>query len=236
MCRGRRSCVGIVTFTLRKLQHDFQRGFIALRRIASNEKNFIGTSGIASTVPFGTEWVPRTFVPNLKRLGYCRTYLPSGELFRENGLAFPSYTKILVSLPSRNLLSARCGRYWRRMKSVAIIGASNDRNKYGNKAVRAFLQQGYKVYPLNLKETEIEGLPVFRSIGDVPGRVDMVSVYLAPEVLLSILPEIAAKGCGELWPNPGAESDEVSAEAERLGLNVIQACSIVGVAVSPSRL
>jgi predicted CoA-binding protein len=122
------------------------------------------------------------------------------------------------------------------MKSVAIIGASKDRSKYGNKAVRAFLQQGYKVYPVNLKETEIEGLPVFRSIADLPERPDMVSVYVSPNILLGLLREIAAKGCDELWINPGAESDEVIAEAERLNLNVIQACSIVGVGVSPGRL
>ena len=128
------------------------------------------------------------------------------------------------------------GRYWRGMKSVAIIGASNNRSKYGNKAVRAFLQQGYKVYPVNPKEAAIEGLPVFGSISDVPERPDMISVYLQPNVLLGLLPEIAAKGCDELWINPGAESDEVLAEAERLGLNVIQACSIVGVGVSPGRL
>jgi uncharacterized protein len=136
----------------------------------------------------------------------------------------------------RNLLAAGSGRYWRRMKSVAIIGASKDRNKYGNKAVRAFLQQGYKVYPVNLKETEIEGLRAYSNISDVPERPDMVSIYLPPEILLGVLPEIAAKGCDELWLNPGAESDEVIAEAERLGLNVIQACSIVGVGVSPGRL
>jgi predicted CoA-binding protein len=122
------------------------------------------------------------------------------------------------------------------MKTVAIIGASSDGAKYGNKAVRAFMQQGYKVYPVNLHETEIEGLPAFKSIRDVPGRPDMVSVYLRPNILLKVLPEIAAKGCDELWLNPGTESDEVLMEAERLGLNVIQACSIVGVGVSPSRL
>jgi predicted CoA-binding protein len=64
----------------------------------------------------------------------------------------------------------------------------------------------------------------------------MVSAYLRPEVLVGLLPEIAAKGCDELWLNPGAESDEVIAEAARLDLNVIQACSIVGVGVSPGRL
>jgi len=122
------------------------------------------------------------------------------------------------------------------MKTVAIIGASNDRSKFGNKAVRAFRQQGYTVYPVNPNETQIEGLPVYKSILDVPGRPDMVSVYLPPTLLVKLLPAIAAKGCDELWLNPGTESDEVLAEAERLGLNVIQACSIVGVGVSPGNL
>lgn len=122
------------------------------------------------------------------------------------------------------------------MKSVAIIGASSDRAKFGNKAVRAFQQQGYTVYPVNPKEAEIEGLPAFKSITDVPARPLMVSVYLPPPVLLKVLPDIAAKGCDELWLNPGTESDEVLGEAERLGLNVIQACSIIGVGVSPAKL
>jgi len=122
------------------------------------------------------------------------------------------------------------------MKSVAIIGASNERAKFGNKAVRAFRQQGYAVYPVNPGETEIEGLPAFKSIRDVPVRPEMCSVYLPPPVLLKVLPDIAAKGCDELWLNPGTESDEVLAEAERLGLRVIQACSIIGVGVSPKNM
>lgn len=66
-----------------------------------------------------------------------------------------------------------------RRRSVAIIGASNDRNKFGNKAVRAFKQQGFAVYPVNLTEKQIEGLPSFKSISDIPVRPDVVSVYLA---------------------------------------------------------
>ena len=122
------------------------------------------------------------------------------------------------------------------MKNIAIIGASNDRAKFGNKAVRAFIQQGYEVFPVNPKEETIEGLRAFKSIGDVPVRPEKISVYLPPPVLLKVLPDIAAKGCDEFWLNPGTESDEVLAEAEKLGLNVIQACSIVGVGVSPSQL
>jgi predicted CoA-binding protein len=121
-------------------------------------------------------------------------------------------------------------------KTIAIIGASTDRAKFGNKAVRAFVQQGYEVFPLNPKEETVEGLTAFKSIRDVPVRPQMISVYLPPPVLLKVLPDIAARGCDELWLNPGTESDEVIAEAERLGLNVIQACSIVAVGVSPGTL
>ena len=122
------------------------------------------------------------------------------------------------------------------MKTIAIIGASADRAKFGNKAVRAFVKQGYTVYPVNPKEETIEGLPAFANIGAVPIRPQMISVYLPPAVLLKVLPAIAAKGCDELWLNPGTESDEVLAEAERLGLNVVQACSIVGIGLSPETL
>ena len=122
------------------------------------------------------------------------------------------------------------------MKTIAIIGASNDRNKFGNKAVRAFRQQGYEVFAVNPKDEMVEGFRAFKSIAEVPMRPEMVSVYLPPPVLLKVLPDIAAKGCDELWLNPGTESAEVLAEAERLGLNVVQACSIVGVGGSPSEL
>jgi len=122
------------------------------------------------------------------------------------------------------------------MRTVAIIGASADSTKYGNKAVRAFKQQGYQVFPVNPKPTEIEGLAVFPNISAVPVRPNLVSVYLPPPVVLTVLPEIAAKGCDELWLNPGTESPEVLSEAQRLGLNVVQACSIVGVGLSPSQL
>jgi predicted CoA-binding protein len=122
------------------------------------------------------------------------------------------------------------------MKTIAIIGASADRAKFGNKAVRAFLKQGYTVYPVNPKESEIEGLSAYKSIAEVPVRPNLISVYLPPPVLLKVLTDIANRGCDELWLNPGTESPEVLAEAERLRLNVIQACSIVGIGLSPEEV
>ena len=126
---------------------------------------------------------------------------------------------------------------FRLMPTVAILGASADRTKYGNKSVRAHLQQGYEVYPVNPKGGEIEGLRVYQTLGDVPvARLNRISVYLPPAIVLGLLDEIAAKGCDELWLNPGSDSPKVVAKAELLGLNVIQACSIVGVGMSPSEL
>ena len=117
-----------------------------------------------------------------------------------------------------------------------MIGASNDRTRWGNKSVRAFQQRGFKVYPVHPTDTNVEGLTTYKSISEVPERLDLVTVYVRPQVLLKLLPEIAAKGCDELWLNPGTESDQVLAEAERLKLNVIQACSIIGIGVSPASL
>lgn len=122
------------------------------------------------------------------------------------------------------------------MKTVAVIGASADRSKYGNKAVRAYLQQGYQVYPVNPNVKEVEGLAALPNISAVPVRPNLISVYVPPQVTLKLLPEIAAKGCDELWLNPGSESPEVLEQAERLGLNVVQACSILGVGLSPAQL
>ncbi len=115
------------------------------------------------------------------------------------------------------------------MPSIAIIGASSDPGKFGNKSVKVFLGRGYKVYPINPKEDLIEGQKVYRSILEVPEKnLDMISFYLPPPVGLKVIEDVAQKGCKELWLNPGSESPELVAKAESLGLNVIQACSIVG--------
>lgn len=120
--------------------------------------------------------------------------------------------------------------------TVAILGASADRSKFGNKSVRAHLRQGYDVYPVNPRGGEIEGLRVYESLADIPvERLTRISVYLPPHIGLQMLDEIAAKGCDEFWLNPGSDSDEVAAKARELGLDPIIACSIVDVGESPSQ-
>jgi predicted CoA-binding protein len=121
-------------------------------------------------------------------------------------------------------------------KVVAVIGASSNRNKFGNRAVRAFLQQGYTVVPINPHESEVEGLKVYASVLDVPGKIDMASIYLPPEIGEHVIGEIAQKGIAEVWLNPGAESDELIARAKALDIQPIIACSIVAIGENPYRL
>jgi predicted CoA-binding protein len=118
--------------------------------------------------------------------------------------------------------------------TIAIVGASANRSKFGNKAVRAYLRQGYQVYPINPRAEIIEGLPAYRSIADVPhDRLDRVSIYLPPAVGMQVIEEVARKPPGEVWLNPGAESPELIATARRLGLNVVVGCSIVAIGELP---
>lgn len=120
-------------------------------------------------------------------------------------------------------------------RTVAVIGASSDRRKFGNKAVRAFRAHGDTVHPINPHERVIEGLEVYPSVLAIPGKIDMATMYVPPEIGVGILDELAKKGVAEVWLNPGSESDTIVARARALGLNIIEACSVVGIGDSPSR-
>jgi len=120
------------------------------------------------------------------------------------------------------------------MKSVAILGASKDRAKFGNKSVRAHRAAGYEVLPVHPKESEIEGLAAYPALAALPHAVERISVYLPPAVALAALPAIARAGAREVWFNPGAADAAVLAEAQRLGIPAIDGCSIVDLGLSPA--
>ena len=119
------------------------------------------------------------------------------------------------------------------MKTVAVVGASSNRDKFGNKALRAFARQGYRVIPINPNVSEVEGLKTYASVLDVPGPIDMATVYVPGHIGVRVMEQLAQKGISEVWLNPGADTDEVVAEARKLGLNTIQACSIMAIGEPP---
>jgi predicted CoA-binding protein len=121
------------------------------------------------------------------------------------------------------------------MKTVAVIGASANREKFGNKALRAFVKAGYTVFPINPTEAEVEGHKAYASVLDVPEAIDMATIYVPARVGAAVLDDIAKKGIPEVWLNPGADDRQVVEKSRALGLKTVQHCSIIAIGDSPAR-
>ncbi len=119
------------------------------------------------------------------------------------------------------------------MKKVAVLGASNDTEKYGHKAVRAYQKQGWEVYPVNPKESEVCSIKSFKDIDELPDDIDRISFYINPKVGITLLAKVKAKGIKEVFINPGAESDDLLDKADELGINLTFACSIRDIGEAP---
>jgi len=121
------------------------------------------------------------------------------------------------------------------MKTVAVIGASSNRAKFGNKALRAFEKQGYTVIPINPTEAEVEGHRAYKSVLDVPDAIDLATIYVPAPVGVKVMDDLAKKGVPEVWLNPGADDRTVVDKAKALGLKTVQHCSIIAIGDSPAR-
>jgi predicted CoA-binding protein len=119
------------------------------------------------------------------------------------------------------------------MPVIAVIGASTDRRKFGNKALRAWRKQGFTVVPINPNATEVEGVKAYASVLDYSGPIDEATIYVPAAAGVRAIEEVAAKGIKTVWLNPGADEPEVVARAKALGLRTNIACSILGVGESP---
>jgi uncharacterized protein len=120
-------------------------------------------------------------------------------------------------------------------KTIAVLGASTDRNKFGNKCVRAYLHAGWTVYPVNPREQMIEGQRVLADLAAVPQPLERISVYLPPAVGRNLLEAMAATGAREVFFNPGSASAELLSQAVAKGVPAIEDCSIVDIGLSPAQ-
>jgi predicted CoA-binding protein len=121
-------------------------------------------------------------------------------------------------------------------KTCAILGDVFNPAKWANKSLRAHQMAGFRVFPVHPAGGDLNGSPVYASLAEIPERLDRISLYLRPSLVMEALDAIAAKGCDELWFNPGTYTPEVVERAESLGLHAIRGCSIIDVGVSPSSL
>lgn len=105
--------------------------------------------------------------------------------------------------------------------SFAVVGASPDRNKFGNRVLRAYLRHGREAWPVNPSYAEVEGRPCVASLAELDAPVHGVSVITPPAVSLGVVEEAARLGLSRVWLQPGAEDEAVLARAEELGLEVL---------------
>ena len=103
----------------------------------------------------------------------------------------------------------------------AVVGASTDRSKYGNKVLRCYMQHGHEVYPINPKAAEVEGLKAYPSLAALPVKVKAISVITPPAATEQVVREAVAAGVTHIWMQPGAESQEAIRTAEAQGMSVI---------------
>ncbi len=105
--------------------------------------------------------------------------------------------------------------------AFAVVGASSNRTKFGNRVLRSYLQKGLTVYPVNPHEEKIENLKVYPTIASLPDTIKSISIITPPAVTQKIVEEAIAKGINNIWMQPGAENREAIEMAKKAGLNVI---------------
>ena len=93
---------------------------------------------------------------------------------------------------------------------IALVGASNDRNKYGNKILLDLLSKNYNVVPINQKEDTIAGLKAYTKVQDLPSRPSIINFVVPPEIGLDITKELVEEGYNHFWYQPGAESEDLT--------------------------
>ena len=103
----------------------------------------------------------------------------------------------------------------------AVVGAAQDRSKYGNKVLRAYLQKNRAVYAVNPNADVVEGLKAYPTLADLPEAVHGVSIITPPRVTEAVVAQAGELGIKNIWMQPGAESDSAMESARRLGMNVI---------------
>lgn len=103
----------------------------------------------------------------------------------------------------------------------AVVGASQDRSKYGNKVLRVYQQNDLTVYPVNPRAEEVEGVTCYPDLASLPEPVHGVSIVTPPAITERLVEDVEAAGIRHIWMQPGAESSRAVERTESLGLNVI---------------
>lgn len=112
-------------------------------------------------------------------------------------------------------------------QNVAVLGASNNPERYSYQAVKLLAEKGHQVYPVHPRLTEIEGVKVYPSLGPIDAQLDTISIYVNPEISSQMIDEILAAKPRRVITNPGTENPLLKSKLEDAGVEVLEACTLV---------
>ncbi len=115
--------------------------------------------------------------------------------------------------------------------TVAIIGASANTERHSNRAVVGFAEKGYTVWPIHPSGNEVAGHQCFKTLEDVPGKAQIISLYVNPKLGLELVPSLVEHQPDYVWLNPGADSDELETALQDAGLKVMRSCNLVALSI-----
>jgi predicted CoA-binding protein len=111
--------------------------------------------------------------------------------------------------------------------TVAVLGASDKRERYSNRAVRLLKSDGYRTIPIHPSLNEIEGIPVKHSLSEIQEKVDTLTVYINPDSCNPVIDDIVALKPSRVILNPGTEFKELEDRLSQSGIPFVKACTLV---------
>ncbi len=112
-------------------------------------------------------------------------------------------------------------------KKFAVVGATDNPQKYGNQVVKNLKIRGYEVYPVNPRLKELEGLDCYPALADIPVKVDVVDFVVSPEATETILNQCKDLGLSRIWLQPGSESETAIAFCRENNLKVVHSVCVM---------
>ncbi|RXJ76926.1 CoA-binding protein [Arcobacter sp. F155] len=108
-------------------------------------------------------------------------------------------------------------------KTIAVIGCSPNEEKASNRVANYLKNAGFKMVPVYPKEDEILGEKVYRSLKEIPFKVDMVDIFRKPDVIAQVVDECIERGdIDTVWTQLGLVNNEAAAKAKEKGMKVVQ--------------
>jgi len=114
-----------------------------------------------------------------------------------------------------------------KQKRFAVVGATDNPQKYGNQVVKNLKGRGYEVYPINPRLKELEGLDCYPTLADIPVKVDVVDFVVPPEATESILKQCKELGLSRIWLQPGSESETAITFCHENNLKVVHSLCVM---------